>query len=198
MCLASNVSSEIVIRSTKSWSKSDYGYSWNSDAGLSYNSTVWGETYYNSSWQDLSKPTSIQTKKVYKWFYARPDYKRDWNFTIPITNLNAEQGYSYSSKSNPDLKQMSSQIYWAIQIGFKADGVDRDITIWLKRSNKRYYEYIEGEASDSEKYIQYSVGGVTGLQVLWIIPHVHKEVLHCYVLAPILMEVHQFGGQDKN
>ena len=148
---------EVKILSTASWYPTISG-SWTQDGGLTYNNTVWGDTYYNPNWQDMSKSSNIEFKTIIRYFYLKPDSPRDWSLSLPITNLNAEKGYSYWAKSSPSKKQKASQIYWAIVIGYKENGNNRSTNIWLKRSNEEYYS-SGYEAYGSEQYISYSVDG---------------------------------------
>lgn len=150
---------EIIIAPMTEWEQNNFSNKWTNESGLIYSNTAWGENYYNSGYQDFSKSgVNILVKCVCKWFYARPDRKRYWCFILPITNLNAEKGHSYFSRSNPKQKQLACQIYWYIKIGFKADGQNKDVVIWLKRSNPEYDSYSGYETYDSESYIEYCVG----------------------------------------
>lgn len=155
LLLALSAQAEIKIISSKSWSPTITG-SWTNKEGLSYRNTVYGDTYYNSEWQDMSTSQEIQHKDIYRYFYLRPDSKRDWKFTLPIINLSAKKGHSYWATSTPNNKQKSSQIYWGISIGFKVDGAEKNVYFWLKRSAKKYDSY-GNESYGSEKYISYSV-----------------------------------------
>ena len=146
---------EVKILSTKSWSPTITG-SWNKDVGLTYSNTVYGDTYYNPNWQDMSKSGNLESLSVTRYFYLRPNNKRSWTFSIPITNLHAEKGYSYYAQSSPNKKQSSDQIYWAIVVGYKENGVSRTSKIWIKRSNREYYSGGY-EAYGSEQYISYSI-----------------------------------------
>lgn len=146
---------EIKILSTSAWSPTITG-SWTNSEGLSYNNTVYGDTYYNAGWQDMSIQSSLQTKSVYRYFYLRPDSKRNWTFSMPISNLNAEKGYSYYATSSPNKKQSANQIYWAVSIGYKENGISRTSTIWIKRSDREYY-HGGYEAYGSSEYISYNI-----------------------------------------
>ena len=146
---------EIKILSTQSWSPTISG-SWNKESGLSYSNTVYGDTYYNPNWQDMSKSGNLESLSVTRYFYLRPNSKRTWTFSLPITNLNAEKGYSYWATSSPNKKQSSDQIYWAVVVGYKENGNSRTSKIWLKRSNREYYS-SGYEAYGSAQYISYSI-----------------------------------------
>lgn len=151
------LSAEVKILSTASWIPTITG-SWTQEGGLTYSNTVWGDTYYNSNWQDMSKSSSLEFKTVSRFFYLKPDSPRDWSFSFPITNLNAEKGYSYYATSRPNQKQNASQIYWAVVIGYKENGNNRSTKICLKRSNEKYYP-SGSEAYGSAQYISYSIDG---------------------------------------
>ena len=125
---------EIKIQSTQAWMPTITG-SWTNSEGLSYNNTVYGDTYYNSGWQNFSGSSNIECKSIYRYFYLKPESKRNWTFSMTLTNLNAEKGYSYYANSNPNLKQTSDQIYWGFQIGYKENGNSRTSSIWIKRSH---------------------------------------------------------------
>lgn len=155
-CFLCNVYAEIKILSTSAWSPTITG-SWKNSGGLEYSNTVYGDSYYNADWQDMSKQSSIQVKTVYRTFNLRPDSKRNWTFSMPISNLNAEKGYSYSSKNNPKKKQSSDQIYWAIRIGYKENGVSRTSTIWIKRSQYTPPTYGVYESIYNGRLIQYCI-----------------------------------------
>lgn len=154
--LLSAAHAEVKILSTSAWSPTITG-TWTNSEGLSYNNTVYGDTYYNAGWQDMSKRASIQTKSVYRYFYLRPDTKRNWTFSMPILNLNAEKGYSYYASSNPSKKQSSDQIFWGISIGYKENGVSRTSTVWIKRSNYTPPAYGAYESIYNGMLISYSV-----------------------------------------
>lgn len=147
---------EVKILSTASWSPTITG-SWTNNEGCQYSNTIWGDTYYNSGYQNFNSSQTIQSKDVYRYFYVGPDTKRNWTFTMPISNLNAKKGYSYYSKSAPNNKQQSDKIYWGISIGFKVNGSEKNVYFWLSRSPRKWDSYI-GEHYDSEKYIYYCVG----------------------------------------
>lgn len=147
---------EITIQSTSAWSPTITG-SWTNSKGLSYENTVYGDTYYNADWQDMSKQASIETKSVYRYFYLKPDTKRNWTFSMSLTNLNAEKGYSYYAKANPSKKQSSDQIYWGIQIGYKENGISRTSNIWIKRSDYTPPTYGAYESIYNGMLISYNV-----------------------------------------
>lgn len=135
------ISAEVRILSPESW-KPDITGSWNCEnSGLSYTNTVYGDTYYNPNWQDMSKAGNIESLSVFRYFYLKPDYKRSWTFSMTITNLNAEKGYLYYNKNFPNKKQSSDQIYWGICIGYVADGKSRETKIWIKSSEQNSYAH---------------------------------------------------------
>lgn len=150
---ALSATAEVKIISTKAWSPTISG-TWNKDAELSYSNTIYGDTYYNSDWQDMSKSGDIEYKSVTRYFYLRPDTKRNWSFRMPITNLHAEKGYSYWS-SDPNRKQNAEQIYWGIRVGYKENGIARKTTVWLKRSERKFSSYGY-EEYNSARYITYN------------------------------------------
>lgn len=131
----------------KEWSPTITG-TWNYDPELTYTNTVYGNTYYNSNWQDMKKTSNIISKSVWRYFYLKPHYPKTWGLSIPITNLNAEAGKTYFAKNNPKQKQASNQIYWSIIVGYKANGVSRIFTVWIKR------EYVSYNPSG---YIAYNI-----------------------------------------
>lgn len=146
---------EVKIISTEAWQPNITG-AWQPDAGLSYSNTVYGDTYYNPNWQDMSKSNNIEHKSVTRWFNLKPNNKRRWSFYMSLTNLNAERGYSYWATSQPNRKQNAEQIYWGIRIGYKENGISRTSQVWLKRSNKKYDSYGY-EAYGSAQNISYSI-----------------------------------------
>lgn len=150
-----SVHAEVKIISTEAWSPNITG-SWQPDAGLSYSNTVYGDTYYNPNWQDMSKSNNIEHKSVTRWFNLKPNNKRSWSFSMSLTNLNAERGYSYWATSQPNRKQNAEQIYWGIRIGYKENGISRTSQVWLKRSNKKYDSYGY-ETYGSAQNISYSI-----------------------------------------
>ena len=153
--LALSAHAEVKIISAQAWSPTISG-TWNKEAGLSYSNTVYGDTYYNPNWQDWSKHGNVEFMSVTRYFYLRPDTKRSWSFTMPITNLRAEKGYSYWSRNAPNLKQKAEKIYWGIKVGYKENGISRTTKVWLKRSNREFYS--SGiETYGSAKYIAYNV-----------------------------------------
>ena len=116
---------------------------WVNNAGLAYSNTVYGDTYYNSDYQDMKKANNIEYKTIYQYFNLKPDFKRDWTFQMRISNLNAEQGFQYYSKDRPNKKQSAYDIYWGITIGYKENGISRTTTIWIKRSYPESNHYID-------------------------------------------------------
>ena len=115
---------------------------WVNNDGLSYSNTVYGDTYYNSDYQDMEKSNSIEYKTVYQYFNLKPEYKRDWTFQMRITNLNAEQDFLYYSKDKPKKKQSAYNIYWGVTIGYKENGISRTTAIWIKRSHPDSHDYL--------------------------------------------------------
>lgn len=154
LVIALSAHAEVKIISSKAWSPTITG-TWIADEGLTHENTVYGDTYYNSKWQNMSKSSSIDKMSVYRYFYLRPDTKRNWSFSIPITNLNAEKGHAYSAKNSPNLKQNAEQIYWAIVVGYKENGIARTFRVWIKRSDIEY-TYSGYEAYGSAQYIEYN------------------------------------------
>ena len=151
-------SGEIVIISNEPWSPNITG-SWNKAEGLSYSNTVYGDTYYNPEWQDMTEGgVTLKYATLQRYFNLRPQSKRNWSFSMPITNLNAEKGYEYYSRDDRNKKQKASQIYWGICIGYKENGKSREVNIWLKRSNAKS-TYSRYEDYSSEMYIEYSIDG---------------------------------------
>ena len=153
LLLTLSIHSEVKILSTEAWTPTLTGF-WSSENGLSHSNTVYGDTYYNPNYQSKNSNT-IDFKTVTRYFYVKPDRKRSWRFKFTLTNLNAEQGYSYWCTSNPKQKQHVSQIYWGVLIGYKANGVDRTSKIWFKRSDKEYSSYgyyING----SDNHVEYN------------------------------------------
>ena len=148
------IHAEIKILSTQ-WNPSVNG-SWTKVSGLTYNNTVYGDTYYNPNWQDQSKNGNIDYLSATRYFYLKPNVKQNWSFSMTLTNLNAEKGYSYWSQSNPDKKQRADQIYWGILIGYKENGASRTAKVWIKRSNQTYDSYGYPDYY-SDKYIEYNV-----------------------------------------
>ena len=145
--------SEVKILSTEAWNPTISGF-WSAESGLSHSNTVYGDTYYNPNYQSKNS-NSIDFKTVTRYFYVKPDRKRSWRLEFTISNLNAEQGYSYYCTSTPKQKQDVSQIYWGVLIGYKANGVDRTSKIWFKRRDKKYNSYgyyING----SDNYVEYN------------------------------------------
>ena len=127
-----SIHAEVKILSTEAWIPA-LSSSWSAESGLSYSNTVYGDTYYNPEYQSKNSD-NIAYKTVTRHFQVKPDRKRDWCVEFTLSNLNAEQGYSYWAKSNPKQKQDASQIYWGVLIGYKANGVNRTSKIWFKRS----------------------------------------------------------------
>ena len=127
-----SIHAEVKILSAEAWTPTLSG-SWSAESGLSYSNTVYGDTYYNPEYQSEDSD-NIAYKTVTRHFQVKPDRKRDWFVEFTLSNLNAEQGYSYWAKSNPKQKQDASQIYWGVLIGYKANGVNRTSKIWFKRS----------------------------------------------------------------
>ena len=132
LLLSLSTYSEVKILSTEAWNPTISGF-WSPESGLSYSNTVYGDTYYNPESQSKDSD-NIAYKTVTRHFQVKPDRKRDWCVEFTLSNLNAEQGYSYWAKSNPKQKQDASQIYWGVLIGYKANGVNRTSKIWFKRS----------------------------------------------------------------
>ena len=132
LLLSLSTYSEVKILSAEAWTPTLSG-SWSAESGLSYSNTVYGDTYYNPEYQNKDSD-NIAYKTVTRHFQVKPDRKRDWCVEFTLSNLNAEQGYSYWAKSNPKQKQHASQIYWGVLIGYKANGVNRTSKIWFKRS----------------------------------------------------------------
>ena len=132
LLLSLSTYSEVKILSAEAWTPTLSG-SWSADSGLSYSNTVYGDTYYNPNYENKNS-NNIEFKTVTRYFNVRPDRKRSWSFEFTLSNLNAEKGYEYYSKSNPKQKQHASQIYWGVLIGYKANGVNRTSKIWFKRS----------------------------------------------------------------
>lgn len=132
LLLSLSTYSEVKILSAEAWTPTLSG-SWSAESGLSYSNTVYGDTYYNPEYQNKDSD-NIAYKTVTRHFQVKPDRKRDWCVEFTLSNLNAEQGYSYWAKSNPKQKQHASQIYWGVLIGYKANGVNRTSKIWYKRS----------------------------------------------------------------
>lgn len=132
LLLSLSTYSEVKILSAEAWTPTLSG-SWSAESGLSYSNTVYGDTYYNPEYQSEDSD-NIAYKTVTRHFQVKPDRKRDWCVEFTLSNLNAEQGYSYWAKSNPKQKQHASQIYWGVLIGYKANGVNRTSKIWFKRS----------------------------------------------------------------
>lgn len=154
----STVKAEITILSPEAWSPTVHS-TWNNTSGLSYTNTVWGNSYYNPNWQDMNRSGGIDYKVATCNLYISPSHKRAWEFRIPITNLNAEKGYSYYSNSNPNKKQSFDQIYWGFLICMVVDGVEKTITVWLKRGALEYYPNSNTETYDSGRTIEYAVNG---------------------------------------
>lgn len=132
LLLSLSTYSEVKILSTEAWIPA-LSSSWSAESGLSYSNTVYGDTYYNPEYQSKNSD-NIAYKTITRHFQVKPDRKRDWCVEFTLSNLNAEQGYSYWAKSNPKQKQDASQIYWGVLIGYKANGVNRTSKIWFKRS----------------------------------------------------------------
>ena len=132
LLLSLSTYSEVKILSIEAWNPTISGF-WSPESGLSYSNTVYGDTYYNPNYQNKNS-NNIDFKTVTRHFQVKPDRKRDWCVEFTLSNLNAEQGYSYWAKSNPKQKQHASQIYWGVLIGYKANGVNRTSKIWFKRS----------------------------------------------------------------
>lgn len=131
------ISAEVRILSPDRW-KPDIIGSWNCEnSGLSYTNTVYGDTYYNPNWQDMSKASNIESASIVRYFNLKPNYKRGWTFSMTITNLNAEKGHLYYNKNFPNKKQSSDQIYWGLRIGYIADGKSRETIIWIYRSSSQ-------------------------------------------------------------
>ncbi len=153
---------QVTIRSSLAWSQSFSTGSWTNNEGLTYSSTAWGDTYYNPKWQDMSKQTSIQSSSIWRYYNVGPSNKRNWTFTLPINNLNAEKNHYYYTNANPSLKQQSHQIYWGISIGMMIDGVEKNVYFWMSRSARDYY-YDGTPTYTSENYLSCSVekGGWT-------------------------------------
>ena len=141
-----SIHAEVKILSTEAWVPTIEGFWSPNKTGLSYSNTVYGDTYYNPNWQDMRKSGSIEHVCVTRWLNLKPDRKRDWEFSIQISNLNAEYGYQYWSKSNPKLKQDADQIYWGVLIGYKENGISRISKIWIKRSGLYISYSIDGNA----------------------------------------------------
>lgn len=116
---------------------------WINNDGLAYSNTVYGDTYYNSDYQDMKRTNNIEYKTIYQYFNLKPDFKREWTFHMRISNLNAEQGFQYYSKDRPNKKQSADDIYWGITIGYKENGTSRTTTIWIKRSYPESNHYID-------------------------------------------------------
>lgn len=154
LSLALAAHAEVKVLSTKAWSPTISG-TWNKEDGLSYSNTVYGDTYYNSNWQNMNGQGTLECMSVIRYFYLRPDTKRGWKFSMPITNLHAEKGYSYWATSAPNLKQKAEQIYWGIIVGYKGNGISRTTKVWLKRSDREFYSGIE--TYGSAEYITYNV-----------------------------------------
>lgn len=153
LLLSLSTYSEVKILSTEAWNPTISGF-WSPESGLSYSNTVYGDTYYNPNYQNKNS-NNIEFKTVTRYFNVRPDRKRSWRFEFTLSNLNAEKGYEYYSKSNPRQKQNVSQIYWGVLIGYKANGVNRTSKIWFKRSDREYDSYgyyING----SDHYVEYN------------------------------------------
>lgn len=128
-----SIKSEVKIISNKMWNPTLTG-NWSYAPELTYTNTAYGDTYYNSGWQDMAKSTTISSKAVWRYFYLKPSTPQSWKFTLPVTNLNAEPGHLYYAQKNPKLKQSADQIYWSIVVGYKADGVARTFTVWIRRN----------------------------------------------------------------
>ena len=118
---------------------------WVNNDALAYSNTVYGDTYYNSDYQDMGKSNNIEYKTIYQYFNLKPDFKRDWTFQMKISNLNAEKGFQYNSKDRPKKKQSAYNIYWGITIGYKENGNSRTSTMWIKRGHPNNHDYIGGE-----------------------------------------------------
>lgn len=147
---------EVKIVSSAAWSESFGTGSWTNKEGLSYTSTAWGDTYYNPQWQDMSKQVSIQSGDIWRYYNVGPSDKRNWRFSLPVTNLNAEKNHYYYANANPSLKQQSHQIYWGISIGLIIDGVEKHVYFWMSRSKRDYY-YDGTPTYTSENYLSCSV-----------------------------------------
>ena len=136
----------------KPWHKDNFSLEWQSNGGLTYTSTIWGETYYNPDWQDMDKSSSVNYKTIEKYFYAKPPMPKPWKFVLPISNLNAKENCAYSAQSTSNLKQNVNQIYWGFNINFKANGKNHNINIRLKR-NGHYISYnINGSGWKKEEF----------------------------------------------
>lgn len=157
--VTSTIAAEVKIVSTAEWNKKDFGTTWSCDQGLTHTSTVWGDCYYNPGWQDMSKSQNLESKAVWRYFHAKPNYERGWDFSFPITNLNAQKGYSYYAKSSPNKKQDASQIYWCVTIGLVTQGKKQSVSIWLKRSDRDIDPDYGFERYGSAEYITYCVSG---------------------------------------
>ncbi len=135
------------------WHKDDFTLEWQSNGGLTYTSTIWGETYYNPDWQDTDdKSSSIKYKTIEKHFYTKPPMPKPWKFVLPISNLNAKENCYYSAQSTPNLKQPANQIYWGFNINFKANGKNHNIYIWLKRKGHYIAYNVNGSGWKSEEF----------------------------------------------
>ena len=154
LLLSLSTYSEVKILSTEAWNPTISGF-WSPESGLSYSNTVYGDTYYNPNYQNKNS-NNIEFKTVTRYFNVRPDRKRLWRFNFTLSNLNAKQGYSYWSTSNPKQKQHVSQIYWGVLIGYKANGVDRTSKIWFKRSDKEYSSYYGNYINGSDNHVEYN------------------------------------------
>ena len=148
----------IVSDSEKSQSMKVSGF-WSSNQNLTYNSTAYGDTYYNYKWQDMSVTGNIEHEDVFKWVLLKPYRKCNWSVQFHIQNLNAEKNKNYfCSTDKKKHNQSSSQIYWGVCVGYKANGVERSSCVWIKRSDPEYL-YGNTESYDSCEKIMYSVDG---------------------------------------
>lgn len=147
---------QVNIVSSGPWSKSFSTNPWTKDNDLVYRTSPLGEVVYAyPNYQDFTKTRNIIIKKDF-WNYYKigPVLKRDWTFELPIFNVNSARNTNYFAYDKRK-KQPSSQIYWGFTIGYQTNGKEKQTTIWIKRSNKKYSTY--GETYDSEKYISYRV-----------------------------------------
>ena len=82
LLFALSAQAEVTIISPKSWNPTIITGSWTNKEGLSYTNSVWGDTYYNSGYQNMSTSQELQHKDIYRYFYIRPDSTRDCIFTL--------------------------------------------------------------------------------------------------------------------